>query len=175
MADETRDKPENATAMPDVWAIDGDRNPYLDNVFALLGIHPDDRRDAINKKAVRMKTRVEASVGFQRLGRRVPPEMFSRASQLLSNPPEYVAERLLAHATHEVDTSGFEAPMAAIEAINFAPPSEAMPVPIRCLTFLAPALAVPVATPDLSQQIQPSASLNEVLQPEARDGQIIDL
>jgi len=126
-----------------VWALTAGHNPYLHNIFALLGIDPDEGERIFTQRCKVVEGRLQGRKEIVVHGRKVVEADVARATYLTQNQEEYVAERLLAHTAHKVDLKAFQEPMAAIEAIAFDPPAKVLPLPIHDVSFLVRLLPEP--------------------------------
>lgn len=127
-----------AARLSNVWLTDGGRNPYLHNVFVLLGIDDPDATDKeFSSRIARARKKIGSNVEWVVHGQAVEPTDVSRAEQLARQETELVVERLLAHTRHELDTQQFQQAIAALSELKFPDAKSLLPLPIRDLTFVA--------------------------------------
>jgi hypothetical protein len=147
------------------WAAGPDRNPYLHNVFAMLGLDPDEGGTALEERCEKLLLQIETQ-DLKIYGRKVEKTDVTRALDLARNAAQYAAERLLAHTAHPLELKPFQAPMQAIDRLKFPKPEEVVPLPINdlsCLLGLLPRPAeiaggepTPIAKETLLDLIQPN-------------------
>ncbi len=153
---------------PNLWTLRSDRNPYLHNVFTLLGIDPDVGGSALLGRCRRLSKQLEAGLDVVAHGRRIEETDISRGHHLAANAEEFVAERLLAHTVHVIDQQEFKTEIEAIEALPFDRSESLLPLPLTNLSFLTRLLPdlpelqaetpVPLSRGRLRQMIQPTAA-----------------
>lgn len=175
MDQENREKPTAPGAVPNVWIIAGDRNPYVHNVFALLGIDPEEGDRALENKCKRADSQVSYGKSWAVHGHQVDSADVARARYLANNSEEYVAERLLAHTWHKLDLKRFQKPIQEINSLKFAAPGEILPLPIRDLSFVMGLLPQLGEVP--AGEVRPLSveELQEVARPVPAEEWIMDL
>lgn len=175
MASESPQQSGTLRDVPNVWGLSAGRNPYLHNVFALLGIDPDEGEKAFARKCRSIVGRLRAGQELIAHGRQIEETDLARAEDLTANEVKYVAERLLAHTSHKVDVNVFQESVAAIEALSFDSPGDLLPLPIRDLTFLTRLLPELVDVAGGEPQPVTAERLAELAQPDAADEKVFDL
>ncbi|MFV1964636.1 MAG: hypothetical protein ACC628_04380 [Pirellulaceae bacterium] len=164
-----------ATHVPNVWSMSSAHNPYLHNVFALLGLDPDADERTLQSQVTRIGRQLGAGQQLSAHGREVEETDVTRAFHLTANEVEFVAERLLAHTVHKADTSQFTASMEAIEAEAFEEPEQLLPLPIHDLSLLTRLL------PDIEEiaasDLEPLSdeAFKPLVAPKVAEEQIYDL
>jgi hypothetical protein len=162
---------QTGSTVPNNWAPAGDRNPYLHNVFTLLQVDPDRLGVLIDSGAHRLRRKLDAGHAVSLHGRKITLEDVNRALQLVRSAPDFIAERLLAHSVHGVDLGPLKAAISGVESIAFPDPATLLPLPVRNLAFLTPALPRPQSLTGGD----PAKSLASVFLPDAAEEQILDL
>ncbi len=164
-----------ARKIPNVWAMDGEKNPYLHNVFVLLGIDPDEGERALERRCRRVEERLEGRQAVTVQGRAVEEADVARARHLAAREEEYVAQRLLVHTAHKMDLKAFQQSMQEIERLRFERPEDVLPLPIRDLSFvsrLLPELA-DVAAGE-AQPLEPE-QWETLIRPDPAEERIVEL
>ena len=176
MADE-QEPAGGAAKLPNPWGRpQAGENPYLHNLFVLLGINPDDLEKDINLQ-VRRLNRALGDGGQTRTvhGRTVEPTDLARFDQVTQNAGEFLIERLLVHTRHKVDESKFERMTKEIDGTRSDEPRELLPLAVRDLRFLTQLLPAPadVAAGDVAAP--PAAELTALFRPDPAAERVWDL
>jgi len=172
---ESREKPEGTAKLPNQWQISGDHNPYVHNIFALLGIDPEEGDRALENKCRRADIQVNHGKTWTVHGHEVDPADVARARYLANQSEEYVAERLMAHTWHKLDMKRFQKPIQSINSLKFDAPADVLPLPIRDLSFVMGMLPQLGDVPAGEAKPLSLNQLEELAQPKPADEQIIDL
>jgi hypothetical protein len=136
---ENTDIPEPSHSLTNLWEERrrSGRNPYLYNIFALLGIEPEGPQRAYHGAVERMRQEIIARGLAHRLGYELTLDIISRAEEMDRSKPEFVSERMLAHTAHKLETDGFKEVMQGLEKVSLPKVKDLLPLPVRDLTFLA--------------------------------------
>lgn len=160
------DEKQTQREVPNPWVLKADHNPYLHNIFVLLGIDPDGTQKSYDRAIDRWRQKVPTTKTTI-FGHEVTDLDVARATHLARQETDFVAERLLSHTVHELDSSAFKEGMEAIKNIPLPKKQDVFPLKIRDLSFLAERL--PETQVDLveSQSSFPEELLPELLAPDS--------
>lgn len=157
--------------VPNPWIMKSNRNPYLHNIFTLLGIDPDGTQKSYDRASQRWSQKVSATKEI-RFGREISDLDVARAAHLARQEYEYVVERLLAHTVHELDISDLKHHMDGVHQLELPLRNDVLPLRIRNLNFLASRLPPP-QSPTVSEETAfPIELLPNLFSPSAGDEDI---
>ena len=169
------ERSQHETDVPNVWAMKGDSNPYLHNVFSLLGIDPDESQANYDDRLQSASDQVDVDPNWTAYGRPINKAVVARGEDLARTPVKFVAERLLAHSVHELDVREFLPITKPIDKLRLDKPEDLLPLPVRDLSFLGPWLPQPSQLMSGGGSAVRQEQLIEAFNPTPDEERILDL
>lgn len=154
----------NTRDIPNLWSFKSGHNPYLHNIFMLLGIDPDGSQKAFDRASQRWRQKV-ASTQETRFGHEITQTDVAHASLLAKQEEEFAAERLLAHTVHEFDSSTLKEVLDQASQLELPKLEEILPLKVRNLSFLTEKLPEPEMNIKSSGSTFPIELLPEIFAP----------
>jgi hypothetical protein len=157
----------------DRWRWRTDFNPYLHNVFQLLGIDdPEAPRAAFDQKLSDLKVRVEFGQAADVHGHKPNEVDVALADSMATDPNRLSEERLLVHRRHELDLSGFDEFIEQFEAMDLGRAEDMLPLPVADATPIARRLPPPAQVSESMIERPDVSELTELMKPDPRDEQV---
>jgi len=176
MSNESESSGSKRAEVPNPWpAPSAGVNPYLHNIFVLLGLDPDANEKDYERTRTRTANRLEANEEIVVHGHRLEQTDLSRAGGLTADVEGFVAERLLAHTHHKIDSKRFDQATKAIEAAPFELPTDLLPLAVRDLSFLTALLPEPSDVVAGEAVPVPQETLAELFRPDPASELVFDL
>jgi hypothetical protein len=171
-------EPNNGSAaviVPNVWVLQPDRNPYLHNVFVLLGIDPDEGERAYHRRCERADAMLRGGRTLEVFGRTVQDTDIARAHTLTRDEGAFLAERMLVHTTHKIDPKTLAEPLKAIEAIAIGPPADVLPLAVSNLSFVTEMLPPPEGVEASGVSKPPVEAIHELFRFSEEEERVFDV
>ena len=176
MADEAESGTKR-TEVPNPWRPPSDGvNPYLHNIFVLLGLDdPDAGEKDFGNTQRKLSNRLETDEEIIVHGHKLVMTDLSRAAGMAADENAFVAERLLAHTYHKIDGERFDPATKAILSAPFELPTALLPLAIRDLSFLTALLPEPGDVVAGEAVPVPQETLAELFRPNPASEKVFDL
>jgi hypothetical protein len=154
----------------DRWRWRADYNPYLHNIFQLLGIDdPEAPRTAFDQKLSDLGVLLWAGKAPEVHGHAPDEVDVAMAASMADDPNRLSEERLLVHRRHELDLSVFDEFIEQFEAMDLGRAEDMLPLPVADATPIARRLPAPGRVSESMIQRPDIAELTELMRPDPRD------